>query len=49
MGISCEDGVPPPVQTYLGILREFFGLYLSDMFTRTPKDESMIPPAGMNC
>ncbi|MGI0020506.1 MAG: SAM-dependent methyltransferase [Nitrososphaera sp.] len=49
MGISCEDGVPPPVQTYLGILREFFGLDLSDMFTRAPKDESMVPPAGMNC
>ncbi len=49
MGISCEDGVPPPVQTYLGILREFFGLDLSDMFTREPKDESMTPPAGMNC
>jgi protein-L-isoaspartate O-methyltransferase len=49
MEVTCEDGVPPPVQTYLGILREFFAIDLSDMFTRAPKDESMVPPAGMNC
>ena len=49
MQVTCEDGVPPPVQTYLGILREFFAIDLSDMFTRAPKDESMVPPAGMNC
>lgn len=51
MKVSCEDGVPPPVQTYLGILREFFGLDLSDMFTRAPKDESTVPPAAnsRNC
>lgn len=41
MGVACEDGVPPPVQAYLGILREFFQIDLSDMFTRDPKDESM--------
>lgn len=44
MGVSCEDGVPPPVQTYIGILREFFGIDLSDMFVRPPKDESPFPP-----
>ncbi|HEX9677348.1 class I SAM-dependent methyltransferase [Nitrososphaera sp.] len=43
MGVACEDGVPPPVQSYLGILREFFQIDLSDMFTRGPKDESMVP------
>lgn len=44
MGVTCEDGVPPPVQTYMGILREFFGIDMSDMFVREPKDESMTPP-----
>lgn len=42
MDVACEDGVPPPVQTYIGILREFFQIDLSDMFTRDPKDESMM-------
>lgn len=50
MGVTCEDGVPPPVTTYLGILREFFGIDLSDMFVRPPKDESMTPPSSkMGC
>jgi hypothetical protein len=49
MRVACEDGVPPPVQTYIGILREFFGIDMSDMFTREPKDESAIPPKNMNC
>lgn len=44
MGVSCEDGVPPPVRTYISILREFFGIDLSDMFVRPPKDESPFPP-----
>jgi trans-aconitate methyltransferase len=43
MEVTCEDGVPPPVQTYLGILREFFQIDLSDMFVRDPKDENMVP------
>ncbi|MEO9295708.1 MAG: SAM-dependent methyltransferase [Nitrososphaera sp.] len=47
MGVTCEDGVPPPVTTYIGILREFFGIDMSDMFVRKPKDESMTPPADM--
>ncbi|AIF83367.1 Methyltransferase domain [Candidatus Nitrososphaera evergladensis SR1] len=41
MGVTCEDGVPPPVNAYLGILREFFGIDMKDLFTRDPKDESM--------
>jgi precorrin-6B methylase 2 len=49
MGVTCEDGVPPPVQTYMGILREFFGIDMSDMFTREPRDESALPPSNMNC
>ena len=49
MQVACEDGVPPPVQTYMGILREFFGIDMSDMFVREPRDESMTPPEGMNC
>lgn len=43
MGVACENGVPPPVQAYLGILREFFQIDLSDMFTRDPQEESMMP------
>jgi trans-aconitate methyltransferase len=49
MGVACEDGVPPPVQSYLGILKEFFQIDLSDMFTRSPKEESAIPPERMGC
>ena len=45
MKVSCEDEVPPPVQAYLGILREFFEIDLSDMFTRQPgaQGESTAP------
>lgn len=43
MGVTCEDGVPPPVNAYLGILREFFGIDMKDLFTREPKEESMTP------
>lgn len=31
MGVACEDQVPPPVQTYVGILKTFFGIDLSSM------------------
>jgi hypothetical protein len=31
MGIACEDEIPPPVHTYIGILREFFNIDLSGM------------------
>ncbi|HXG06553.1 MAG TPA: hypothetical protein VNI77_04415, partial [Nitrososphaera sp.] len=31
MGVACEDEVPPPVQTYVGILRTFFSIDLSGM------------------
>ena len=46
MGVTCEDGVPPPVDSYLGILREFFGIDMKDLFTRDPKSESMAIPDG---
>lgn len=51
MGVTCEDGVPPPVTAYLGILREFFGIDMKDMFTRDPKEESSIMPPNdkMGC
>ena len=50
MGVTCEDGVPPPVTAYLGILREFFGIDMRDMFTRDPKEESpMVPQDKMGC
>lgn len=31
MGVTCEDEIPPPVQTYIGILREFFSIDLKGM------------------
>ena len=31
MGVACEDEVPPPVQTYVGILKTFFSIDLTSM------------------
>ncbi len=31
MGVACEEEIPPPVETYVGILREFFNIDLSGM------------------
>jgi len=31
MGVACEDKVPPPVQTYVGILKTFFSIDLTSM------------------
>jgi trans-aconitate methyltransferase len=31
MGVACEDEVPPPVQTYIGILKTFFSIDLASM------------------
>lgn len=31
MGLACEEQIPPPVQSYLGILRTFFSIDLFDM------------------
>lgn len=31
MGVACEDEIPPPVQTYVGILKTFFGIDVSEM------------------
>lgn len=31
MGVACEDEVPPPVQTYVGILKTFFSIDLTGM------------------
>jgi trans-aconitate methyltransferase len=30
MGVSCEKEIPPPVQTYVGILKTFFDIDLSE-------------------
>ncbi len=35
MGVACEDEIPPPVQAYIGILKTFFNIDLSDMFHKT--------------
>ena len=34
MGLACEEQIPPPVKSYLGILRTFFNIDLSDMFNK---------------
>jgi trans-aconitate methyltransferase len=34
MDVACEDEVPPPVQTYLGILKTFFNIDVSSMIER---------------
>jgi trans-aconitate methyltransferase len=31
MGVACEDEIPPPVQTYIGILKTFFSIDLASM------------------
>ncbi len=37
MNVACEDEVPPPVQTYIGILKTFFNIDMSSMITRKQK------------
>ncbi len=34
MNVACEDEVPPPVQTYIGILKTFFNIDMSSMIKR---------------
>ena len=34
MGVTCEQEIPPPVETYMGILRTFFDLDLSNLLER---------------
>ncbi len=34
MNVTCEDEVPPPVQTYIGILKTFFNIDMSSMIRR---------------
>jgi protein-L-isoaspartate O-methyltransferase len=37
MGVACEDEIPPPVQTYLGILKTFFNIDMSSMVRKEQK------------
>ena len=34
MNVACEDEVPPPVQTYFGILKTFFNIDISNMMEK---------------
>jgi trans-aconitate methyltransferase len=34
MNVACEDEVPPPVQTYFGILKTFFNIDVSSMMEK---------------
>lgn len=34
MNVACENEVPPPVQTYIGILKTFFNIDMSSMIER---------------
>ena len=35
IGVACEEEIPAPVQTYIGILKSFFNNDLSDMISKT--------------
>jgi protein-L-isoaspartate O-methyltransferase len=37
MNVACEDEVPPPVQTYIGILKTFFHIDMSSMIRKEQK------------
>ncbi|MDW0316183.1 MAG: hypothetical protein QN716_12500, partial [Nitrososphaeraceae archaeon] len=37
MNVACEDEVPPPVQTYIGILKTFFHIDMSSMIRKERK------------
>ena len=34
MDVACEDEVPPPVQTYIGILKTFFNIDMSSLIEK---------------
>ena len=38
MDLACEEQVPPPIESYLGILNTFFNIDLSDMIERQPRN-----------
>jgi hypothetical protein len=38
MDLACEELIPPPVESYLGILKTFFNIDLSDMIERQPRN-----------
>lgn len=38
-GVTCENEIPTPVQAYLGILKTFFNIDLSDMIVRMEKNK----------
>jgi trans-aconitate methyltransferase len=37
MNAACEDEIPPPVHTYIGILKTFFDIDISSMITKEQK------------
>ena len=42
MNVACEDEVPPPVQTYVGILKTFFNIDMSSMITKKQNNQSAV-------
>jgi len=36
MGIACEEEIPPPVESYIGILKTFFDIDLSNNILKNP-------------
>ena len=36
MEVACEDQIPPPVESYLGILKTFFNIDLSSLIENSP-------------
>lgn len=37
MGVACEEQTPPPVQAYMGILKNFFNIDMSGMIAKEQK------------
>ncbi|HET8793591.1 MAG TPA: hypothetical protein VFM31_07345, partial [Nitrososphaeraceae archaeon] len=33
-GVTCENDIPPPVESYIGILKEFFNIDLKEMIIK---------------
>jgi hypothetical protein len=34
LGLTCEDEIPPPIKSYVGILKYFFNIDLSDFLVK---------------
>ena len=40
MGVACEEEIPPPVESYIGILKTFFDIDLSNNIVKHPSSKA---------